>query len=382
MLIKSSLLFIIFSLAFAATDELFKAMSDQCQLENADRASDFFSEYSIFTHKLELAFHDISMMSTNYQTFLRELDAPYIWMFMTAAKPQLLQDLKIVREEIIELNKEFTLSESCLDWINKLIGDGTSTFAGSYFELLIKSLSLTKHIKLAEMSTKKLLFFRVELRRMHVEREYLFTSRSEERHEFYCHYVFLYMTLINRMVGDTVFSYANQNTLSLTSLTPEQNGQFTRHPMAYYMEFFRIYVDPQKVFFTFNNRTHLRKTRNFKLVYQKWLAILSLIPDTAIRREYFDETKDLIYNVEQIGARASSLYERRNCLRSLLEWDNNDLTNLTLTFDLVDSIISFTQQKIRVTKIRRMLFEVMECIQRLIVFIKTTQNEKHKAIDQ
>jgi hypothetical protein len=123
------------------------AMSSRCQL-SAERVKSFLHLVSEFTQKLELAFHQASNTSAQYKDLLRELDAPYVWLLLTSIAPTLLEDLKVVRDEVTRLDNVLTLEKSCLDWINLLLGDEKSYFSGSYLELLIKSLSATKHTKL------------------------------------------------------------------------------------------------------------------------------------------------------------------------------------------------------------------------------------------
>ena len=358
-----SLLFIIFGLIHTtSTSELSKAMTDRCQLD-ADEADNFFIRFSLFTQKLKLAFRHACTISARYHELLRELDAPNAWLVLTTFTPTLLEDLKLMREEII---KKITPSKACSDWIDQFLG---VDFGGSYLELMIKSLSATKNTRLAELSNKQLLSVRLELRRMHVEREYWIAPRSEELLEFYNYYVLAYMSLLNRTVGDAALKYAKQHVFGLTYITTEMISSFPSYSLAYNMNFFKRHVDPDKDFIIFKDQVYLRTSTNFTLVYQKWVAVLSLIPDVTIRREYFDEEKDVLQNFECIEKRVCSLYAQRNNLEALMEWDRNKLSNLTLAFDLVDSLMVFTRQKVRVTQVRRMLLEVMECIQRIMLII-------------
>ena len=359
---------IFFGLTLAGSDELVKAMSNVCQLDT-ELNNKFLLKYSIFTQNVELAFCNTSSFSPDAHNFLRELDAPNVWLLLTAAQPSLLEDLMMVRDEIIKINKECTLSKSCLDWISKLLGDGRSIFAGSYLELLIRSLSATKNTKLAEMSTSQVLFVRLELRRMHVEREYLFIPRMEEMHELYCHYVLLYNSLINSTVGDAILRYAKQNTLSLTVIAPEMIGPIPSHSVSYYMEFFKDFVDFKTDFIFFNNLRYLKKTTNFTLVFQKWMALMTLIPELSIRREYFDEQKDVEQNFYRIENRVSNLYVQRNSVAVLLEWDGKKLFYLSLAFDFVDSLFAFKRQRIAVTKVRHMLLQILDCRERLMDYL-------------
>ena len=359
---------IFFGLTLAVSDELVKAMSNVCQLDT-ELNNSFILKYSIFAQNVELAFCNTSSLSPDAHNFSRELDAPNVWLLLTTAHPSLLEDLMTVRDELIKINKVCTLSKSCLDWISKLLGDGRSIFAGSYLELLIRSLSATKNTKLAEMSTSQVLFVRLELRRMHVEREYLFIPRMEEMHELYCHYVLLYNSLINSTVGDAILRYAKQNTLSLTVIAPEMIGPIPTHSVSYYMEFFKDFVDFKTDFIFFNNLRYLKKTTNFTLVFQKWMALMTLIPELSIRREYFDEQKDVEQNFYRIENRVSNLYVQRNSVAVLLEWDGKKLFYLSLAFDFVDSLFAFKRQRIAVTKVRHMLLQILDCRERLMDYL-------------
>ena len=353
---KIAILLFIIKLTYAGTNELCIALSTRCQLD-AERVDEFFYRFSKITQKLELIFHHASNANPQYQDLLRELDALYIWQLLTTLDPSLLEYLKVLRDEV---TKEVFQEKSCIDWINLLLGDGIeSNFEGSYLELLIKSLSVTRHTKLVEMSVKQSLFVRLELRRMHIERK-CFLFRSEELHELYCSYIIVYTSLVNHFVGHAMLRYAQQHTLSLTLIPKEAVGRFPNYYLDHSMNFFKRFIDPQKDFFVFKEKLHLRKSCNFYLAYQKRLAILALIPNVAVRREkYFDEEKALLFNFKRIESQVSIMHEEKSNFASLMKWDSKDLSNLTLAFDLVDSLISFQREKIAVAKVRCMLLEII-----------------------
>ena len=361
-----AILLLIIKLTYAGTNELCMAMSSRCQL-SAERVNRFLHLVSEFTQKLELAFHQASNTSAQYKDVLRELDAPYVWLLLTSIAPTLLENLKAVRDEVTRLENELTFEKTCLEYFNLFLGDEESYFSGSYLELLIKSLSATKYTKLAELSTKQALFVRLELRRMHIERE-CFLSRNEEMHELYCCYLVVFMSLINYAVGQVISMYAQQHTLSLTIIPLKAVGPVP-NCSDITLGFFRKYVDPGKDFFVLNEQVHLRKSSNFKLAYRNWLALLELIPNVTIRREYFNERKDLLFNFRRIESRVNRMYMDRNNFAKIMKWKSNDMLNLlTLAFDLVSSLISFRQEKIPVTKVRRMLLEVIECMKCIAVY--------------
>ena len=362
---KIAIVFLIIKLTYAGTNELCMAMSSQCQLDT-DRVKLVIHRFSHFAKQLELAFHQVSSLSAQDQDVLREMDTPYIWLLLTTRAPTLLEDLKMVRDEVNKLNKELPLDKPCLDWVNLLLGDGKfndgrSNFAGSYLELLIRSLSATKHTKLAELSIGQVLFVRVELRRMHIERG-CFLPRNEEMHELYSSYVVVYTSLINLTLGQAVMMYAMRNSLSLSLLPLKTVGQIPTY-LDDTMKFIKKYVDPQKDFFTLNGQVHLRKSSNFSMAYQKWVTITDLIPNVAIRREFFDEGKELLFNLQRIERQVIRMHKQKNNLVEIMKWDFHIVSTLTLAFDLVDSLISFQREKIPVTKVRRMLLEVINCVQ-------------------
>ena len=366
-----AILLLIIKLTYAGTNELCMAMSSRCQL-SAERVNRFLHLVSEFTQKLELAFHQASNTSAQYKDVLRELDAPYVWLLLTSIAPTLLEDLKVVRDEVTRLDHELTLEKSCLDWINLLLGDEKSYFSGSYLEL---SLSATKYTKLAELSTKQALFVRLELRRMHIEREYCWSlPRSEEMLALYCSYLIVYTLLVNRTVAQVILMYAQKNTISLTLIPFEPAALIQSHSLDNCMGFFKKHVDPQRDFFMFNEQIHLRKSSNIRHVYQKWLAILELIPNVAIRREYFDEGKELLFNFKRIESHVGRMYKQKNNLVEILKWNSNDLSNLTVAFGLVDSLISFQREQIAVSKVRYMLLEVIECMKCLKVVHKLNRH--------
>ena len=336
-------------------------MSRRCQLD-ANRADLFFSVLSTFTQKLKLAFRKASTACPANREFLRELEAQFIWPFLTNIDPSLCMELQAVRNEISDL----TPSSACSNWLDRLLGNKQKKIMGSYLELLLKSLSATEQITKTELSTKQLLFVQAEFRRMHLEREYMFVPKNEEMHEFYAHYVKLYSYLINPRVGDLVMTGVQRITFPLKIHAVEHLPPRAAIPTFYYAEFFKEYnISFEKDFILYADRRHLRKTNNFSMAFRQWLSILSLIPNESTRIIYFDHRKGLMKNLKDIETRITKLYLQKESFVAVLRWDRDEVSNLVTSFDLIDSLVAFKRLKISMLKIRHMLIEIVDTYQKI-----------------
>ena len=333
----------------ATTKELIRALSERCQLDRTV-AKNLLLKYQVFTITLELLFRLACNNPANCE-LLRELNATNIWVLLTRTEPTILKQLRKVREA---LEGKLIQSEACMAWWNTLLGDQDDTFTGSYLELLLMSLSATESTRIVELTNKQMFFVLTQTRKMHFEREYLFLSRNEVMHEIYIQYLQNFISLVNLPVGAVTSETTTLNIFYhfqsevIPSSTPSSNTALLEK-----------YLDPIKDFIIFNNRMHLRKTKNFSFVYGNWLRILAVIPDESVRRKYFDEGRDVVHNFRRVEKIIIGLYLQKNKPFAVVQWSKDELINLTVTLDLIASLVSYEGQKICMINSKHMLLVVL-----------------------
>lgn len=347
-------LLIVLDFIQANTNELCRALSEQCHL-NINQASSIILNFRAFTLKLKVNFLNSHYESPANAELLRELCAADIWLFLTRTHPSLLQQLQVVRNVISGLRIKMRLSETCLNWFDTLLGDTKESFNGSYVELLIKSLSATRNTQLVDLSTRQLLFVLTQLRRMKMEREYLFLSTNQEMREFYVHYMLNYHSLITLPPGTITTDSVNFNVFSFIPsalIDPILTVNHTRDSA-----FICKYVDHQKDFIHFNDRMHLKKTTHFTQVYESWLRMMLLIPDESLRRSFFNEQKDLTFNLKMTERLIEILHSQE--MTFSIEMGKKVLINLAITFDLIESLVSYEGRAISMIEQKQKLIDVL-----------------------
>ena len=339
--------------ASSNTKALFDALCVQCDL-NAEQGNKIFINFRVFTSTLETTFQKAWDKSPKHRELLRELDPPHVWTILTRMEGALLSQLKTVRRIVHDFGHVLSRTKGCLEWLDKLLGERTDIFTGSYLDLLLKSLSASKNIQIAELSTKRLLLVLTEFRRMHLEREHLFISKNEELHDIYAHYVFLYVFLINRPLGTAVKESIKHDTfpvvVKLLAKTDVPEGMDTK--------LLNKYLTPDD-FVRYGGRLHLRTTKNFFFVYRTWLRIMAKMPSQRIRRLYFDERKELALNVEDFEWKIDDFYKEKNDQLAVAKWDQQDLLNIAIMFDFIDSLVAFERLRINMTKLKHRVVEIL-----------------------
>ena len=340
-------------------NELFSALLKNCQL-NSSQARSIFFKFSFFSKNLEHTFFKTSSRSLKFQEYLRELDAPYIWSLLQSFEPSLALNLMALRNKIIVFKKEQGLDDKCLNWMDNLLGDRENTFIGSYVELVIKALSATWNTKLAEMSTKQMLFAHSQIRKSFLEREHLFVPRIEEIDELYEHSMFSYRSLINCIVGDAIKDNLKRTTFFLRYVPASQIYSKPCNSITHSINFPEKYLDVEKDFIYYGKSMHLRKTKNFSSAYRNWMNMMMLIPDEATRKMYYEEQKDLTVNLKKLETRIHRLHVQKDNHMAVLSWDEREILNLTIAFDLIGSLIAYEQIKTDLAKVRQMFIEVKD----------------------
>ena len=361
------LLFMFAMFTFANTSELFMAVSERCQL-GSNWTNVIIFNFASFTKKLELSFNKTRMSSPEHAELLRELEPSYIWLLLKSKDPTLLEELVEVRNAILDMYFNSPLSDACMDWLDILLGDEEKTFHGSYLELLIRSLSATGNKNLAKLSTRQMLFVNSELRRMHFEREHLFLPKDEELHEIYTDSLLVYISLINPTVGKAIQKNARFVAFPLTFIPRDLTRRLAINPSVHH-QFLCNYVDFRYDFILYDGCLHLKKTTNFWAVYRTWLAMTAVIPNEAMRKLYFDEQADLYENLKGIENMITGIYLLKDNPKALLEWDRKAIINITIAFDLINSLVSFMRLHHSMAQVKRMLAQVMENYQRLMNFL-------------
>ena len=356
-----SLLVAFMKVVQAATNELLNALSNQCQLDH-NQASNILQHFHTFVVKLELSFRQ-SKTNPSYSELLRELSAADVWLLLTRIDPSLLLHLKIVRGAVNELNRKVNLNESCLVWMDTLLGDRSDIFYLSYLELLIRSLSLSGEVKIVELSNKQMLSVISKFRKMYLEREYLFRSRNEEQHELYLHCLLIYTSLIKLPLDSVI---ADNTTFTLYSFFPSEVIEQTTsdNSLSIDMHFLSKYnIDPKKDFILFDNQLQLRKSTNLSLVNENWLQVAKKIPDERVRRVYYDDRMDLAYNVSGLDKLIQRFHSQ--VPTDALKWSKKVLVNICVAFDLIESLVAYEGHQVGMLKHKRKLLEVLTCYLRL-----------------
>ena len=349
------ILFLLLTLIKASTNELFLALSERCYLNPTHAASILFS-FDIFTVKLKCLFLQTGHDATNWE-LLRELSASNVWLFLSRTAPYLPEQLKAVRDVIDDISGKVIINEECLLWLDNLLGDNKDSFSGSYLELLIKSLSATGDTKMVELTNKQMFSVITKIRSTKLEREHLFLSRNEELHDIYVQYLLLYNSLfklpLGSVIGETttfsVFSYFQSE-----SLTPRPSDNNARD-----LNFLSKYVDISSDLISFDNCLHLKKSTNFSLVYSNWARLITMLPEASKRKIYFDEEMDLAQNVLVVEWLVFKMYFQKDNSKVVKNWSQKVLVNLSLTFDLIESLASYEGQSINMKRSKDMLVEIV-----------------------
>ena len=230
-----------------------------------------------------------------------------------------------------------------------MLGDKWKTFSLSYLELLIKSLSATTEVKMAELSYGQMLSVISNYRKMHYEMEYLFRKRNEELHEFYVHYFLTYTAL-----------FKPQSTKVVTEVQVFMfNGPFyTINTLAFDIDFLRKYnVHPEKDLICFDNQMYLKKTTNLSRVNDRWRQMVSKIPGERVRRVYYDDGMDLAYNIKLLETLIQGFHKQTS--KDAKEWSRKVLENICLAFELVESLVAYEGHQFGMFKLRKKLREVL-----------------------
>ena len=345
----------------SSTNELFDAMCRRCQL-TSEQGKKIFINFRLFTLTLEATFQNICDRNAKHRELLRELEPRYVWSLLTSIETSLASQLKAVRGKVNELAHVLKTTRGCLEWMDKLLGDRAESFEGSYLELIIKSLSASGQIKMAELSTKRLLFGLTEFRRMHLEREYLFMSKNEELHDLYSHHVFIYLLMVNRILGIAVKDSIKQATFTVVFnspfvIFPKTEVRVDSLPLSKYLN--------QDDFINYKGSRHLRQTKNVSLVYRTWLRMMAALPNIYVRRMYYDERKDLARNLREFELKIDEHYEERNDPSLVRGWVKPDLFNLAVVFDFIDSLVALERLRISTMKLKLRVLEILHTFHRI-----------------
>ena len=331
---------------------LLHSLSKQCRVD-LDQAGNIISSFQTFVIKLKLSFGQ-ARTNPEYGEILRELGESDIWKLMKRIDPLLLKQLKMLRGQVDELKLKGNRLDACLEWIVKLLGDKWNSLHMSYLELLIRSLSLTTDIQMAELSNKQLILVISEFRRMHLETEHLSRVRNEELREFYVYYLLTYNSLINfPLEGDLA-----ETTVKLTSryFPSELADSITPDIPSFDIYFLRRYnVDPEKDFIRFDNQMHLRKTTNLSLVNDNWIQMTIMIPERT-RRNYFDERMGLSYNIKVLERLINKLHMQTPT--NVVEWSRK-VIYLCVAFDLIESMVAYEGHQVNMPKLKDKLLDIL-----------------------
>ena len=353
---KSLSLLLTFILALhATTNELHNALSRQCHLEHI-QANNILSKFQTFVVELELSFSRARILP-EYSELLTELSAPDIWLLLTRINPDLLKQLRMVRVAIDELKRKVHLSEKCLKWLDILLGDKKDKFYLSYFELLIRSLSATTDIKIAELSSKQMLSAISNFREKYLEREYLFLPRNEEQHEIYLHCFLIYTSLINlpirNVIADT-FNFSLYGFFPSEFINPTKSDDIPSIDMKFLRNF---NVDPHRDFIFFDNQLQLRKSTNLSRVNESWNRVIRTMPDERVRRVYYDDQMDLAYNIRKTETMIHRFHTQSST--TAMQWNRKVLFNLCVAFELMESLVAYEGHHISMLKLKRKLHEIL-----------------------
>ena len=352
---KSLILFFPFiSIAQATTNkQLLCALSERCQL-NFDQAGKILSSFQTFVSNLELSFRK-ARTNPKYSELLRELNAPEIWVLLKRIDPALAKQQKIVRGLFDELQLKGKRWESCLSWMYYLLGDKWNMSHWSYLELLIKSLSATNEIKMAELSNRQMFSVISEYRKMHFETEYLSRPRIEELHEIYRHYLKIYTVLFKPWV-DTCKVLSDVEIFTFNGFFPQDFNY--SYSLAFDIGFLRKYnVHPENGLICFDNQMYLKKTTNLSRVNDRWMRMIKMIPNERARRVYYDDRMDLTYNVTVLEKLIEEYHKQPS--KAAKEWSKKVLVSICLGFDLIESLVAYEGHHVGMQKLRRKLFDVL-----------------------
>ena len=357
---KPLILFIVFGLIKASSNEVLFAICKQCQISQPLGVKILFI-YNNFVMKLTEVFRRTLSQSAESRELLKELEAGYIWSYLCSKDASLSEQLTLVRGVVKEVAQKQKLNSKCLHSLNILLGHGEH-FQGSYLELFIKILSATEKIEMAEISTKRLLTVPNELRRMYYEREYLFTPKNELMHDIYSQFVVVYTSLINEKVGNAVSQNIMHSTFPLVHIRIQ-----TRYPEVKEVlksTLLRKYISKDD-FIRYDGRLHLRKTKNSMPVYQNWLRVMEYMPKKQVRMMYISEGKDVLENLKDIEGTIKVLYEQKDNPALVSEWSHDDLFNIAIVFDLIESMVAYERRKVSMAKQKQMLIESLRQFDRM-----------------